>query len=479
MNTTDLLALLPLIVLAASAVATMLAIAARRRHELAASVAGVGMALALVSLAVALSYAPRQVTPLLLVDRYGLLLTGLILAAGLVILMIAYDYLRARLDQPEEFYVLLLLAMIGGATLVVANHFASFFLGLELLSVSLYALIAYRRTSPVCVEAGLKYLVLAAGSSAFLLFGMGLVYFELGTLRMSTALLGAGVHHTSAIVLAGLGMILVGIGFKLALVPFHFWAPDVYQGAPAPVTALVAGVSKVAVFALLLRHFRPSAVDSSGAILDALMILAAASMFVGNLLALREDNVKRLLAYSSIAQMGYIFVAFLAGGTLAVPAVIFYLAAYTATTLGALGVVTVLSPIDRDADRLEDYLGLATRRPWLAAVFTAMLLSLAGLPLTAGFIGKFYLLAAGVDGRLWLLASILVINSAIGLYYYVRVVVAMYAPTTGTVPEAQLAPRWLPPLAAAGLALATLGVLWLGIYPAPLLTLIQSAPIGG
>lgn len=479
MNAADLLALSPLIVVAAAAVATMLAIAAQRRHSLAAAVAGAGIVLALAALAVAWRQAPRQVTPLVVVDHYGLFYLGLILVAGLVILMTAYDYLRARLDQPEEFYVLLLLALTGAGVLVLSNHFASFFLGLELLSVSLYALIAYRRTASVSVEAGLKYLVLAAGSSAFLLFGMALVYFELGTLRMSPILMGAGVPHTSPIVAAGLAMILVGVGFKLALVPFHFWAPDVYQGAPAPVTALVASVSKAAVFALLLRNFRPPTADNTGAMAAALMLLAGLSMFAGNLLAVRQDNVKRLLAYSSIAQMGYILVAFLAGGALAVPAATFYVVAYTLTTLGAFGVVSVLSPIDRDADRLDDYRGLAARRPWLAAVFTAMLLSLAGLPLTAGFIGKFYLLAAGVYARLWLLSAILVINSAIGLYYYLRVVAAMYASAAGPAPDAQLAPRWTAPLAAAGLTLATLGVLWLGIYPTPLVTLILSATAGG
>jgi NADH-quinone oxidoreductase subunit N len=361
--------------------------------------------------------------------------------------------------------------------LVTAGHFASFFLGLETLSISLYALIAYERESERGVEAGVKYLILAAASSAFLLFGMALVYAELGTMEFSliaSLAASAEIHH--AALLAGTGMIVIGIGFKLALVPFHLWTPDVYQGAPAPLTAYVATVSKGAVFGLLLRYFTQVNINASGPIFLVFTVIAIASMFAGNLLALLQNNIKRLLAYSSISHLGYLLVAFLASGGMRITAVAFYLAAYFVTTLGAFGVVSVMSGRERDADSMDDYRGLSTRRPWLAGIFTAMLLSLAGIPLTAGFIGKFYVVSAGIGSALWLLVIILVVNSAIGLFYYLRIVVAMYqlpdeekraGKTPDAAPSLSLTDRVV-------LAVLMVLLVWLGVYPAPLIRMIQA-----
>ncbi len=265
------------------------------------------------------------------------------------------------------------------------------------MSVSLYALIGWRRESGIGTEAAIKYLVIAGASSAFLLFGMALFYADTGT--MDLARLVEGGPGQSLLAPVGLGMMLVGIGFKLAVVPFHLWTPDVYDGAPAPVTGFIATVSKGAMVVVLARAFAPALVgtggvnglvrESAGAVSAAFpwvfAVIAGLSMFVGNILALRESNVKRILAYSSIAHLGYILVAFLAGGAEALRAIAFYLVAYFATTLGAFAAITELSGPDRDADSIEEYRGLAARRPWLAAALTAMLLSLAGLPLTAGF----------------------------------------------------------------------------------------------
>ena len=221
-------------------------------------------------------------------------------------------------------------------------------------------------------------------------------------------------------------MIIIGMGFKLALVPFHLWVADVYEGAPAPLTGFVATVSKGAIFALLLRYFNSTNIVNSRPLFFAFASIAIASMFFGNLLALLQKNIKRVLAYSSIAHMGYLLVAFLASGPLAVAAVAFYLLSYFATTLGAFGIITVLSNKDRDLDKVEDYRGLFFKHPWLSGIFTLMLFSLAGIPLTAGFIGKFYILSAGVNSRLWLLVVLLVINSVIGLFYYLRIITALY-----------------------------------------------------
>ena len=264
------------------------------------------------------------------------------------------------------------------------------------------------------------------------------------------------------------------MGFKLAVVPFHMWAPDVYQGAPAPVAAFVATVSKGAMFALLLRYFMEIVAFRSGALWWTLAGIAALSMFVGNLLALLQDNVKRVLAYSSIAHLGYLLIAFLASGPMAVEAVTVYLVAYFITTLGAFGVVGVLSKSGREADTMEDYRALFWRRPWIAAVFAIMLLSLAGIPLTAGFVGKFYVVTAGVSSSLWLLLVLLAINSVIGLFYYLRIIVAMSAEKSRGDHHVEEV-RAVPASFTDGLVLAMLSGLlfWIGLYPAPLIHLVQ------
>jgi NADH-quinone oxidoreductase subunit N len=303
-----------------------------------------------------------------------------------------------------------------------------------------------------------------------------LLYAELGTLefrRMAVALV-AGDTIRSVYVLMGLAMTVTGIGFKLAVVPFHMWTPDVYEGAPAPVTAFVATVSKGAIVALLLRYFVQAGAYPYDSLLLAFSLLAVASMAVGNLLALLQQNVKRILAYSSIAHLGYLLVAFVAGGPRAVEAVTFYWVAYLVTTLGAFGIVTVLSNQEGDAERLEAYRGLFWRQPWLALVFTAMLLSLAGIPLTAGFMGKFYVLVAGIEAARWALVVLLGLSSAIGLFYYLRIVVVLYSSPLGV--ESGQAPMTAPSGSWAGslvLAALTLGLVGLGVYPSPLIHAIR------
>ena len=319
------------------------------------------------------------------------------------------------------------------------------------------------------MEAGIKYLVLAGSSSAFLLFGIALVYADLGTMDFARIahLLAIRQDPNLTLLLPGVAMIITGIGFKLALVPFHMWTQDVYQGAPAPVTAFVATVSKGGMFALLLRYFNQSGANRFTSVL-------LVSMFAGNLLALYQNNVKRILAYSSIGHMGYLLVAFEVGGLMGADAVVFYLVAYFVMTLCAFAVVTVLSEQHRDADQLEDYRGLFWRRPILALVFTAMLLSLAGIPLTAGFLGKFYIVAAGAAVGAWALLLILVVTSVIGLFYYLRIVVVLYQQLAGSDRNHQPVPRRAP---AATLALAALTVVlvWLGVYPALWIKVIQTA----
>ena len=468
----DLLALLPWLVTAGVPVLAMLAIAVRRSHGLVYGVTVTGILAALAACAFTLGMTPRPVTSLFLVDRYAVLFTALALGAGLAVTCVCRGYLAARSDQPEEAYLLILTALLGAGVLAMARHFAGFFLGLETLSVSLFALIAYPFRNERALEAGIKYLVLSGVASGFLVFGMALVYAGTGTLEFA----GLAAAPETLTSLMGMILILAAAGFKLSLVPFHLWTADVYQGAPAPVTALLATVSKGAVFVLLLRFALSGGLTRTPLLADILGLLAAVSMLAGNLLALYQNNVKRLLAYSSIAHMGYLIIVLVAGmdigAAFAGEALLFYLAAYFVTTLAAFGVVTVLSPEDAEAEDLDDYYGLFRSRPWLAGVLTAALLSLAGIPLTAGFVGKFYLFAAAGKAGLWALLAVLVIGSGLGLYYYLRFVSLMVrAPEAGEV----AVPRPIP--VAGGLVLAVLLLLLfgLGIYPSAVMEALAGA----
>ncbi len=476
------IALLPLLITGATAIAVMLAIAWQRNHGLSFVVTSVGLTLALVSIVPALRVAPLDVTPLLRLDAFAYFYSAVVLVATLACVTLAHAYLgeKAGADgfpgNREELYLLMALSAAGGLVLVSAQHLAGLFIGLELLSVPVYGLVAYAFFNKRSLEAGIKYTVLSAAASAFLLFGMALLYAESGSLSFSGLGASLAAQGSSVLVQAGIGMILIGLGFKLSLAPFHLWTPDVYEGAPAPVATFLATVSKVAVFAVLLRLYQLSPATSGGWLNDALSLIAIASILIGNLLALNQSNLKRLLGYSSIAHFGYLLVALIASKGLAVEAIGVYLVTYVLTTLGAFGVITLMSsPFQgRDADALYEYRGLFWRRPYLTAVLTVMMLSLAGIPLTAGFIGKFYVIASGVESQLWWLLGALIIGSAVGLFYYLRVMVTLYLVEPGM--RRHDAPiNW--GQRAGGVMLLAIAVLafFLGVYPQPLLELVQQA----
>ncbi len=472
MNAQGFYIIIPLIIIALSPVVIMITIALKRYHAVVNTFSLLALIAAFISLFYVTNYIPLQVTPLLIVDNYALFYWGLIFAAAFFVVLLSYKYLKDKEINSEEYYILIFNAVLGSAIIAASNHFISFFLGLELLSVSLYVLIAYPRFNEKPIEAGIKYLILAAASSAFLLYGMALVYADTGSMFfpqiVKTLISDKAVSPFSVF---GFALMIIGIGFKLAIVPFHLWTPDVYEGAPAPVTAFIATISKGGVFAFLLRLFYELNLYSFYPLVIIFTVIAIASMFTGNLLALKQTNVKRLLAYSSIAHLGYLLIAFLAAGNMGVNAVTFYLVAYFITTLGAFGIVTILSTKDKEAENIEDYKGLYWNRPVTAAIFTAMLFSLAGIPLTAGFVGKYYLLLSGINNTMWLLVICLVINSVIGLYYYLRIIVAMY-----TKPEAEENKSAAGFTLGSGFALGllTLLLVWFGVAPAGILNLIKA-----
>jgi NADH-quinone oxidoreductase subunit N len=500
MNQIELIALSPVLFVTASAVGLMLLAAFKVKPIVLNGFTLLGLVATLAAMLWADNLAPVQVTPLLIVDRFALFYSALIVLAGMVVTLLSGRYLHSlglHVVQPgrqahlsAEYYVLLLTAVLGAMVLVCSRHFAALFLGLELLGVSLYVLVAYlaplSEQRAASLEAGMKYLILSGVASAILLFGVALLYAEFGTLEYSRLgeIWSVSGSHNSKIVVAGLALLLSGICFKLSLVPFHMWTPDVYEGAPVTVTALVATVSKGAVFALLLRLVFETGAFSSSAIMSVMAVIAIASMLIGNLLALLQRNVKRILAYSSIAHIGYLLVVLLAGANrqtaidLINEAAGFYLVAYFVMTLGAFGVISVLSRAGNacDQDQLAEYRGLFWRAPGMALILTAMLLSLAGIPLTVGFIGKFYVVVVGVQAMMWLLLGALVLGSAIGLFYYLRFVVVMFLPAERE--SAKTEPRFVAPGDRLVLSALLVLLLWLGVFPDPLVRFIQSTTLG-
>lgn len=475
MNKTDFLSVVPLFILTSAAILILFSIAVKRNHKVIYVITTISLAADFIYLVVFKATAKWVIEPLLVFDGFGTFNTGLILLTALAVTMISYAYFEQREERKEEYYILLILATLGAVVLVISKHFISLFLGLEILSVSLYSMIAYLRKRGRSDEAGIKYLILAAFSSAFLLFGMALVYMATGSMEFTgISRYLSSLSDMPLICFAGFGLMMVGVGFKLGVVPFHMWAADVYEGASAPVTAFVATVSKGGMMALLVRFFTMINGHQYPALVWVFTVIAITSMFTGNFLALRQNNIKRLLAYSSIAHIGYLLVAFIAGGKIGVEAVTFYLVAYFITTTGAFGILATLSDKDRDAEMLDDYSGLFWTRPWTAAIFTAMLLSLAGIPLTAGFIGKFYLVAAGVKTHQYLLVVMLALNSAIGLYYYIRIIATMFVPyETGKRHSEQLNPS-IYIVSGVTLAILTLLLVWIGVNPNAIMVLIQN-----
>lgn len=488
MSDASLLVLSPFIALAATAVTVMLVSAFRQTNLLLAGLTAAGLVAAFACVLVVAGATDRRATVLLQVGDLSLYFTGLMVVIALAVLALSYGYLAKSEQRPGDFYTLMTLAVLGASALVASSHFASFFLGLEVLSVSLYGLIAYPRRRPSSVEAAFKYLVLAGVTSSLLLFGMAVIYATTGSMSLQDlATSGNGLTGWEGRAYkAGLALMFAGVGFKLALVPFHLWTPDVYQGSPSPVTAFLATVSKVAVFVALLRFLVPLDPQSGGVLVVVLTVVAYASMIVGNLLALFQQNLKRLLAYSSIAQLGYLTVALVASSGEAKVAVFFYLSIYSLALVTAFGVVSLLSHAEAEPEAVAQYRGLGHRRPALAVMLTVSLLSLAGMPLTAGFMGKFFIFRAGAGAALWGLLIVLAATSAMSLYYYLRVIITMYrvdappyAAALATSPGGSSAGRRTGDRASlVVLGLAGLLTVVLGIYPAPLLRLIE-AVLGG
>lgn len=405
------------------------------------------------------------------VDSFSLFFNIIFLVSTILIVLISMSYLDRGDRKQGPYYLLILLATLGMMLMAAGNELIIVFLGLELMSLSLYVLAGYFRESPASSEAGMKYLLLGAFASAFFLYGIALIYGGAGTTSVPEIAQAITADDKSPLLLAGMFLLVVGFGFKVAIVPFHQWAPDVYEGAPTTIAAFISAGPKAAGFAAFLRIFMEALPNLQVEWSGVLILLAMLTMTVGNVIAIAQTNIKRMLAYSSIAHAGYVLIGLAAANDDGISGAMFYLLIYCVMNIGAFGAVILAKTADGESLMISDYAGLGTRKPLLAMFMSVMLLSLAGFPPTAGFVGKFYIFKAAVGaGHIWLVI-IGAINTAISAFYYLRVVVTMYMRE----PEEELEFTPYASTLVIGLVIAAIGVLLVGILPSLMLTPAQNS----
>lgn len=413
----------------------------------------------------------------LVVDGFAVFVTALIAVSTSLVALLFDGYLRRFGPAGVEPYVLLLLSAAGGVVMAGANDLIVLFLGLETLSIAAYVMVALDRQRAQSLEASLKYFVLGAFSSAFLLYGIAFAYGATGTTNLAgiRAYLASVIVLSDAMLLAGLGLLLVGLGFKVAAAPFHLWTPDVYQGAPTPVTAFLASAVKVAAFAALIRVFVVAFGGRADDWQPVVYGLACVTLLVGALLAIVQRDVKRMLAYSSIAHTGFILVGVQAASTSGTAATLFYLAAYTLLVIGSFAVLTALADADGSGSDLDDLDGLTARRPALALAFTILLLAQAGVPLTSGFVAKFGVIAAAVDARSYWLAVVAMLSAVVSAFLYLRIMASVYLGKAAVEPAGDAGTRTVAPLTALVVVIAVVATLVMGILPSLVDSLARDA----
>ncbi|MBU2234462.1 MAG: NADH-quinone oxidoreductase subunit N, partial [Proteobacteria bacterium] len=423
--------IIPEIIITLSAVITLLLAAFGRRESVGAltgAVALTGAGLAMIFTCYLWDGSASIFNNLYTIDNFGTFFKGLALIVSLLVTLLSLRYAERENIIKGEYYSLLLFGVLGMMIMVSSTNFITIFIGLEVMSIAVYVLCGLLSGNPRSVEASLKYFLLGAFATAFLLYGMALIYATTGSLdiREIADYVASGNFKPTPMFMIGLAMLIVGFGFKTASVPFHMWTPDVYQGAPTSITAYMATGIKAAAFGAFLRVFYTAFLPFLGEWSSILWLIAVATMTLGNITALVQDDVKRMLAYSSIAHAGYILIAFVIGDQFASSSILFYVLVYTFMNIGAFTVVILLGQKDRENTGIESYAGLAGRHPLIALSMAIFLLSLAGIPPLAGFMGKFYILSAAIKAKYYWLAVIGVLNSVVAVYYYLRVIMAMY-----------------------------------------------------
>jgi NADH-quinone oxidoreductase subunit N len=482
--TLNFIALAPPLIVIATALLVLLADLVVAEKRVLGYLALLGVVAAGVASLALWSSAPLAFQAMAISDGYTLFFNLVFLTTAALSLLAAIDYLERKGLQRGEYYALLLFSTSGMLFMAAATDLIVVFLGLEIMSVALYILAGFNRGKLASIEAAMKYFILGAFASAFFLYGVALTYGATGTTNLAqigTWLAGGGGIPRDPMALTGLGLLLVGFAFKVAAVPFQWWTPDVYQGAPTSVTAFMSVGAKAAGFAALLRvlffAFSPTFAGDWRA---AIAILAALTMTAGNLAALAQKDVKRMLGYSSIAHAGYILVGVAAGNADGVRGVLFYLLAYAFMNVGAFAVACVVERRGEFSSTLADYAGLGRQQPLLAAAMAVFMLSLTGIPPLVGFWGKLYVFRAAVEADMTWLAILGVLNSALSAFYYLGVLVQMYMrePTPAAEGESQPAPLNLGIAIGAAVLLAALVTVALGVWPAPVAELVALIRLG-
>jgi len=409
-------------------------------------------------------------------DGYALFFKITFLIIAFLTILISMGYAQREGIGFGEYYALILFATLGMMLMAAGTHLIIIFLGLETMSISIYILAGMMREDRRSVEAALKYFLLGAFATGFLLYGIALIYGATGSLYLKdvASYIASKNLLRSPMLLMSLVFLTVGFGFKIASVPFHMWTPDVYEGAPTSITAFMATGVKAAGFSALVRVFFSALPSFRPDWTSIMWLIAVATMTVGNIVAISQTNIKRMLAYSSIAHAGYILVAFVAGNDLGASGILFYLMAYAFMNLGAFTVVILLGKKGEENTLISDYAGIGFKYPLLAAAMTIFLLSMAGIPPLGGFMAKFYVFSAAVKSKFYWLAILGVLNSAVSVYYYLRVTVVMYFRES----EREITGLQFFPTAVIALILAVIGTLYMGIFPANVLSFAQKSIVG-
>ena len=463
MSIQELWLLLPVLIISVGILVVMIQASWKRSHFIAQGICLITLFLALAALTYQYPTDVKTITILFEYEPIGGFFSLLLLMVGISVALLQGPYMGENSKEvAEEFYLLLLLSCLGAMLLVMSRHVGSVILSIELMSLSMLAILAYNRERKIALEGAMKYLLLSGAATSVLLMGFALLYASSGQMMLVDMLQSPmGLMAKSGFVL-----VLAGLAFKLSLVPLHFWTPDVYQGAPVNSTLLLTTLSKAAVFALFIKLILQVPADFEADLIRMLSFIAIASMLLGNWLALQQQSLKRLMAYSAIAHMGYVLVAaVIAMGidhSLVLEGVSYYLLAYLVASILIFAVLTLLSRLDdqQDLDELPQLQGLFWQHPWLASIMTIAFLSLAGMPITIGFIGKFYLLTLAIKLSAWWLVTSMLIGSAVGLYYYLRVIFTLFAPVKDGIPQVHgsyLIKIWI--------GLITASLIILGILP--------------
>ena len=444
----------------------------KNKEKLLGYVALLGISLALFSVTNNWNQNGEAFSQMIFQDNFGTFCKALFLLSSATIICVSIPYLRKEQLPPGEFFALLIFSTIGMSLMVSSSDLIMTFLGLELLSISTYVLAGYNEQKRKSNESAIKYFILGAFSTAFLLYGIAFIYGITGSTKyLKIAEVISNFQTVPLPLLLGLGLLIVGFGFKAALAPFQVWTPDVYEGAPIPITAHLAVGSKVAAFVAFARILYQLAPDLSLYWQSILWISAVLTMMIGNIAALTQTNIKRMLAYSSIAHAGYLLVGLISHSQLGIQSLLFYLVTYALMTLGTLAIIQVLGRQNESNVDIQDYTGLSHRQPFLSATLSIFLISLAGIPITGGFIGKLFLFSAAIESQLYGLVVIALIASAIGLYYYLRIIVLMYMKTTKNIEI----PIDIPVPVRFVITVMVAGTLYLGILPNTLLQLAWKA----